>query len=93
MVREKRRGGVSNEYPNIDPLCVIPPKLKRETIIFDWVLHKVDELKDCLEVSYEGFEKQFRAFIVAIEASQPSLARSTSNRKVMEKIEFYKLRC
>lgn len=41
----------------------------------------MDELNDCMRISYEGFEKQFRALLVAIEAGQPSLARSVSEKE------------
>lgn len=54
---------------------------------------KVDEIRDCVGVSFEGFEDQFRAFLIVIRAGQPLLARSffQKGKGTKEIILFYKL--
>lgn len=64
-----------------DPLCIIPLDLAQEVNIFDWVLLKVDELKNYVEIFCVGFEEQFCALLVAIETSQPFLTCLASSKE------------
>lgn len=47
----------------------------------DWVLRKVDEIRSLVGISCEGYEEQFKAFLIAIEAGHPVLARSAFKRR------------
>lgn len=54
---------VSNEDSDFDPLYVIPPGFDRETKIFDWVLHKVDKLKDLWESPVKALRNNLELFL------------------------------
>lgn len=64
-----------------DPLCSIPHGIDWNHKSSYWVLRKVDEIKDCVGISCDGFEELFSALLIAIEAGQSSLARSASKRE------------
>lgn len=64
-----------------DPLCPAPPGIGWNCSSSDWVLRKVDEINECVGISFVGFEVQFRALLIAIEAGQPSLARTASKKE------------
>lgn len=50
---------------------------------------KVKELKDCVGISCERYEEQFIALLIAIEASQHSLAKSaTRKEKELKKLLY-----
>lgn len=46
------------------------------------LLQKVDEIRNCIGIACEGFEDQFKALFIAIEAAdQPLEARSASKKE------------
>lgn len=45
------------------------------------MIRKIDEIKECVEISCKEYEKQFKALLIAIEAGQPSLARFASKKE------------
>ncbi|KAF5480112.1 hypothetical protein F2P56_000881 [Juglans regia] len=47
------------------PLSMFPPSISSE-----WVLKKVEELQSCMGILCVGYEEQFKALIIAIEAGQ-----------------------
>ncbi|XP_040989014.1 uncharacterized protein LOC121236643 [Juglans microcarpa x Juglans regia] len=47
----------------------------------DWVLRKVEEIRDVVGISCHGFEEHFRALLIAIEAGQPALAKSAAKKE------------
>lgn len=49
-------------------------------IASDWVLKKVEELQACVGLSCDGFEEQYKALLVAIEAGC-SLALKLASKK------------
>lgn len=59
----------------------LPPALDWNLSASNWVLRKVEELKDCVGITCEGNEDQFRALLIAIEAGQPSLAKSAVRKE------------
>lgn len=67
-----------NQPPN--QLCVIPPRIDWNFKSLDSVLMKVVEIKNCVGVSCARFDDQFKELLIAIEAGQPSLARSTAKK-------------
>lgn len=46
-----------------DPLCIIPPEIDWNFKSSDWVLSKVEEIKDCVGISCEEYDEQFRPFL------------------------------
>lgn len=63
------------------PICSLPPPLPWVALHSNWVLQKVDGIHDYVGISCEGFEEQFKALLIAIEAEQPFLARSSSKKE------------
>ena len=47
------------------PISVVTP-----TRSSDWILKKIEDLQNCLGISCAGYEEQFKALIIAIEAGQ-----------------------
>lgn len=70
----------SDKAMDSNPLCIITLDFAQDDNISYWVLHKVDEVKDCVRVSCEGSKEQLKAFLVAIKVGQPSLVRSASKK-------------
>jgi len=71
----------SDEEMDLDPLCCILLEIDWPNSSSDWMMRKVDEIKDCVGISCVGFEEQFRALLIAIEVGQPSLARSALKKE------------
>ena len=69
-----------NEFGDFvpDTLCSIPPGIEWNNKFSDWGLRKVEEIKEYVGISCDGYEEKFRALLIAIEARQPSLAKSAS---------------
>lgn len=44
-------------------------------------MRKVEELKDCVGITCDGFGKQFKALIITIEVGQPSLTKSIARKE------------
>lgn len=90
-------GGVDSEACGSDeeiapnPLCSIHPGIEWNNTSFDWVLRKVEEIKDCTGISCGGFEQQFQALLIAIEAGQPSLAKSVAKKERKLKKSWYSI--
>ncbi|KAG6652775.1 hypothetical protein CIPAW_05G029900 [Carya illinoinensis] len=53
-----------------EPLCMLSPLLTTQSASSDWVIQKVKDIQECVEISYVGFEKQFRALFIAINVGQ-----------------------
>ncbi|KAG6652954.1 hypothetical protein CIPAW_05G041700 [Carya illinoinensis] len=71
------------------PLSSFNPELEWPCNSSDWVLRKVEEIRDCVGISCEGFEEQFRALLIAIEAGQPALAKSAAKKeRELKRLEF-----
>ncbi|XP_042970966.1 uncharacterized protein LOC122303308 isoform X2 [Carya illinoinensis] len=47
------------------PISMVTPSLSD-----DWLLKKIEDLQSCLGISCVGYEEQFKALIIAIEAGQ-----------------------
>lgn len=83
-------GGVFEFDEDFTPslLCSMPLALEWNTSASDWVMRKVEELKECVNIYCGGYEEQFKALLIAIEAGQPSLAKSVV-RKERELKKFF----
>ncbi|KAG6703730.1 hypothetical protein I3842_07G100400 [Carya illinoinensis] len=93
---ESRELFESDEDLNPVPLSFFNLGIEWLSKSFDWVLRKVKEIRNCVGISCDGFEEQFRALRIAIKVGQFALARSTSKKerelKRLECIINYKSR-
>lgn len=56
MEELKQRLVIDEDFaPNL--LCSIPSRAEWNNLSSDWVLRKVEELKDCTGISCDGFEE------------------------------------
>ncbi|XP_035543339.1 uncharacterized protein LOC118347632 [Juglans regia] len=61
------------EEGTLTPLCTLPPSDYR-SYSTHWIFKKVEELQKIFGVSFGGYEEQFMALLVAIEASRSKSA-------------------
>lgn len=62
------------------PICSVQLGPHGATNQSNRFLKKVDEIQECIEIYCEGFENQFNALLIVIEAGQPPLARSYTKK-------------
>lgn len=71
VCKESRVGASLNELEDFgdepSPLCSLPPTPLSAGLHSDWVLQKVDEIRNPVGISCEGFENQFKALLIAIK--------------------------
>ncbi|KAF5471359.1 hypothetical protein F2P56_011801 [Juglans regia] len=63
----------------LTPLCTLPPNYGNSSS--KWVFKKVEEIQAIIGISFGGYEKQFKALLVALEDSH-SKSASKRNREL-----------
>ncbi|KAF5443230.1 hypothetical protein F2P56_035805 [Juglans regia] len=58
----------------LTPLCTLPPSSTYGSCSSNWVFKKVEEIQDVIGISFGGYEEQFKALLIAIEASHSKSA-------------------
>lgn len=58
-------------------LCTLLPRSNYGSSSSKWVFKKVEEIQEVIEISFGGYEEQFKALLVALEASH---SKSASKR-------------
>ncbi|KAF5466945.1 hypothetical protein F2P56_016823 [Juglans regia] len=67
MFEPNKCSKVGEESAGVEPT---PIRMIFPNVSDDWVLKKVEELQSCMGISCKGYEEQFKALIIAIEAGQ-----------------------
>lgn len=61
----------------LTPLCTLPPSSTYGSCSSNWAFKKVEEIQDVIGISFEGYEEQFKALLIALETSH---SKSTTKR-------------
>ncbi|KAF5451553.1 hypothetical protein F2P56_026652 [Juglans regia] len=80
-------GSEEEEMGSPSPLQMLPPPIAPQAS--DWVLKKVEEFHGWVEISYDGYEDQFMALLVAMEANRSTVMKSA----VKKDRELKRLQC
>ncbi|KAF5449121.1 hypothetical protein F2P56_029600 [Juglans regia] len=65
---------IGEEGASLTPLCTLPPSSKYGSCPSNWVFKKVEEIQAVIGISFGGYEEQFKALLIALEASHSKSA-------------------